>query len=299
MQRLLQFTPNPVSMQAQLADLIKLLRPIYHHLALEIRHRRNVDQLKADDCLIIACMLYRIETRDVSERHLYHCLIMAGLQLPERSRFNRRCRAMANPLKTIRLILLHQWVHSPLYCVIDSAPILLTAPVRNFRAKVLKGVANIGFNATKQLYFYGLKWHCLMTAEGYIYTDKVTPAATHDMKVAQSLIETTPCPQVLGDVGYLSQPLKQRLAQENIHFWTPVRKNMKQPTNVDTTLLKKQRRTIETVIGNLNTVGHFEHLGIRTKSGLSSRLAALLTWHTITVHKQLLAGRSGLKIIDY
>jgi hypothetical protein len=104
---------------------------------------------------------------------------------------------------------------------------------------------------------------------------------------------------VLGDAGYLSQPLKQRLAAKHIQFWTPVRKNMKQPANVDTTLLKQERRTIETVIGNLNLVGHFEHLGIRTMSGLESRLEALLTWHTINVHKQILAGRSGFKIVDY
>jgi hypothetical protein len=74
---------------------------------------------------------------------------------------------------------------------------------------------------------------------------------------------------------------------------------MKQPTNVDTTLLKQERRTIETVIGNFNLVGHFDHIGIRTMSGLAARLEALLTWHTITVHEQLSAGRSGFKIVDY
>jgi hypothetical protein len=74
---------------------------------------------------------------------------------------------------------------------------------------------------------------------------------------------------------------------------------MTQPTNVDTTLLKQERRTIEKVIGNLNLVGHFKHLEIRTMSGLESRLKALFTWHTINVHKQISAGRSGFKIVDY
>jgi hypothetical protein len=72
---------------------------------------------------------------------------------------------------------------------------------------------------------------------------------------------------------------------------------MKQPTNVDTTLLKQERWTIETVISNLNLVGPFEHLGIRTMSGIESQLEALLTWHNINVHKQISAGRSGFKIV--
>jgi hypothetical protein len=61
-------------MQARLSKLVNLLRPIYHHLTRRIRCRRNVKQLKADDCLIVACMLYRINCRDASECHLYHCL---------------------------------------------------------------------------------------------------------------------------------------------------------------------------------------------------------------------------------
>jgi len=41
---------------------------------------------------------------------------------------------------------------------------------------------------------------------------------------------------------------------------------------VNSNFLKNLRRHIETFFNNLNTVGHFEHLGIRTLSGLNARL---------------------------
>lgn len=65
---------------------------------------------------------------------------------------------------------------------------------------------------------------------------------------------------------------------------------------VNSNYLKNLRRHIETFFNNLNILGHFEHPGIRTLSGLAVRLESMLLWMTINVHKQILSGNSGLKI---
>ena len=43
--------------------------------------------------------------------------------------------------------------------IIDSFPIPLCQPIRNFKSKGLGDYANVGYNATKGQYFYGCKCH--------------------------------------------------------------------------------------------------------------------------------------------
>ncbi len=293
-------TTNPI--QDQLQKFIKILNPIYQKLAPTIRFRRNHNHLIASDVVIMATMLLRIELRDPSESHFHHQLKSWGLRLPERSRYHRRCKDLAQILKLIQAILLKRWATTtPSFEIIDSAPITLASARRSQQAKVLRGIAQKGFNATKGTYYYGLKLHAVMDDQGFFRTWDVTAANVDDRQAAEELLAVAPCRLVLADGGYLSQPLNDRLVTTyGIHLWTPKRRNMAMTdSKVKAAWCKNHRRRIETGFDNLNTVGHFEHPRIQSLSGLAARLAALFVWHTIKVHEQLEAGRSGLKIIDY
>ena len=61
--------------------------------------------------------------------------------------------------------------------IIDSFPLPLCQPVRNHRARIFDGLADIGYNASKRLWFYGFKVHMLVTLSGYILNYVVTPAS--------------------------------------------------------------------------------------------------------------------------
>ena len=270
---------------------------LYLKIDKTFRCRRNYRQLKVDDVTILACMLLRIEWRYPSEKHFHEQLLSWGITLPERTRYNRRCRQLTPVMKLIRTWLLKEWLIAPAYEVIDSAPITLASARRSHYAKVLREVADKGYNATKRTYYYGFELHAVMVDEGYFVNWKITPASVDERAVAPGLLLDSPCRQVLADGGYLSSALKSRLYDEYaINLWTPVRKNMKKPAGENTAELKDKRRQIETGFNNLNTVGHFEHPAIRTLSGLESRLEAMFLWHTINVHANLVAGISGLKI---
>nr|WP_219912680.1 transposase [Bombilactobacillus bombi] len=52
-------------------------------------------------------------------------------------------------------------------------------------------------------------------------------------KMVTTLINQANFPQILADLGYLSQPLKQQLARQGINLWTPKRKNMRQDSKVN------------------------------------------------------------------
>ncbi|WP_203640204.1 IS982 family transposase [Levilactobacillus wangkuiensis] len=296
MQGLLKTIPKSNLIQETIRKFIRIITPVYQLLPKYIRFRQNYQQLKVSDITIIACMLTRIDLRDPSETHFHQTLIAAGIIVPERSRYNRRCRNLLQIMKLIRWQLLKKYRHNTTYEIIDSAPITLVSARRSNQARVLQGVANKGFNATKQLYYYGFKLHAVMDNNGYFVNWELTAANVDDRKTVEELLGKTPAHQVLADGGYLSRPLQQQLRTQGINFWFPLRKNMRDSGHVNSSFLKNQRRHIETGFNNLNTVGHFEHPGTCTLIGLGSRLAALFLWNTLKVHSNLVRGRSGLRI---
>ncbi|KRL80195.1 transposase [Secundilactobacillus paracollinoides DSM 15502 = JCM 11969] len=286
---------NPI--QVKLKKFIQIIEPIYLTLNKSVRLRRNYRQEKVSDLVILATMLMRIQLRDPSETHFHQMMLVWGISLPERSRYNRRCRNLLLIMRFIRWQLVRKYSQSSTYEILDSAPMTLASARRSQAASVLHSQANKGFNATKETFFYGFKFHIVLNDQGYVMNWELTPASTDDRKVVEELLLTTPCTHILADGGYLSNRLKERLLTVyGIRLWTPVRKNMKQPKE-DVSLLKNLRRHIETVFNNLNTVGHFEHLGIRTLKGLGIRIESMLLWQTIKVHEQLENGKSGFKIV--
>ncbi len=100
--------------------------------------------------------------------------------------------------------------------IMDSFPLPLCQPIRNHSAKIVNDVADIGYNATKNLWFYDFKVYILVTLSGLILNYVVTPASVHDIKVVDELLEGCRQSVVLVDLGYLSQKLKDRLEQKRL-----------------------------------------------------------------------------------
>ena len=52
------------------------------------------------------------------------------------------------------------------FLIIDSFPVPVCQPIRNYRAKIFGGYANIGYKATKKICFYGFKVHAIVSDDG-------------------------------------------------------------------------------------------------------------------------------------
>ncbi len=194
-----------------------------------IRLRRNHQHLIASDVVIMATMLMRFEQRDCSENRFYHELVAWGLRLPERSRYHRRCKALTQVLKLIRAILLRRWQTATPYEIIDSAPIVLASERRSSQAKVMRGLAHKGFNATKGHYFYGSE---TTRSDGcprlFPRLGSYRRQRGRSARGRRTLVSGTTSVCLGRWRGYLGQPLNDRLAATyGIYLWTPKRKNMK------------------------------------------------------------------------
>jgi len=143
--------------------------------------------------------------------------------------------------------------------------------------------AGIGFCASKDIRYAGYKTATIVGMNGCI-EDFVTGSATpHDAPYGEALLLVQGAGSYLGDKGFLFKAdTCQALAAKNIRLITPQRSNMKQTnTRNQRWLLKRYRRIVETVNGQLTEHFHFDRPGAKSERGLLSRLLYKITAHTL------------------
>ena len=169
------------------------------------RKRRNYTQSKVSDVKILTPETFRIINGKMSQRSSISAFRQQHpkMVLPERSRFNRRVRQLGWLVRFIRNKLCEKTVDtsSKMNGIVDSFPIPVCQTSRNLRAKLFKNKADIGFNVTKKISFYGFKAHVEINFDGYILNYVITKASIHDTKEAPELIMSSPCHHILADVG--------------------------------------------------------------------------------------------------
>src|SRR5918997_3376690 len=218
--------------------------------------------------------------------------------LPERSRYNRRRRALSEALNTVRRHVLARLLallppdERPL-CLIDSLPV----PVVGFHHArgdhAWRGWASYGYNATKKQTFYGFKLHVVTTADGIIVDFALAPAHLSDGTFTAQLLGDKYHLLTLGDKAYIDAPLQADLAAtHDVLLLTPKRENQRVQVPTETTaLINHFRQMIETI--NSQLAGHLQIETNKAKrmSGLVARLQAKLAAHTLGMYLNVLTGR--------
>ncbi len=213
----LQYAAKSHHLQWHIKQLSQICSQFYRTYCPDsLKHRRNIGLAKVSDESLLVLLLLQAELGITSHRHFYRiCQLFFGGNLPERSHFNRRTKQLIWLVQLIRQALSGA-ISPDTIVIMDSFPLPLCQPIRNHRAKIVNDVADIGYNATKNLCFYGFKVHMLVTLLGVILNYVVTPASVHDIKVVDELLEGCRQSVVLADLGYLSQELKDKLEQKRL-----------------------------------------------------------------------------------
>ena len=263
--------------------ILKIMPLYQHYVPNYLRRRRNVNQSKLTDIQVIALMCWQVELKMTVQTRFYSflrkCVFING-QLPERSRFNRICNRDGLIIQVIRYHLIHDKVQ-PKFTIIDSLPMPLCKPIRNFRAKIFNGLANNGYNSTKKMYYYGFKGSFEVDGNsGIVMAYTLTEASLHDIKMVKTLVNQYPCRKILADEGYISKRLKFELDKLGIWFWTPKRKDMK-PYHYNDRFLRRLCRRIETVFSGLESLFNIENNRGRSLAGFQTRLEQCLLVDTL------------------
>ena len=217
--------------------------------------------------------------------------------VPERSRFNRRRRALApaiNALRRATLRLLDLAEDRP--CAIDSLPVpalrFHLVPSSSAVGHWTEHGAAFGKVTTKQQTIFGYKLQLLVTLNGVILDFLLAPANVNDLEAGAELLAKHRDLLVLGDKGYLSGPVAaDLLATTGVTLLTVPRKNQRvQLPPALAALQTRWRQIVETVNGQLATLFHIEDNHAHSFDGLRARLYSKLTAHTLAIYVNRLLG---------
>lgn len=135
------------------------------------------------------------------------------------SAFSALCENLVINQEVSSVIGLRNWV-------VDSLPIVMAGPRTSARAKVAPDLADKGYCASKNLYFYGVKLHCVgllkpntIPAPSFV---GLAPASVNDHNVFEQISTKLTAGRVFADKAYRDAEHQQRLLEkQNIHLLTP------------------------------------------------------------------------------
>lgn len=187
-------------------------------------------------------------------------------------------------------------VHALPVHVVDGFPL----PVCHFRrahfSRCFTGEAAFGYCATKRWIYYGFKMLLLIDARGAIAGFSAVPANVDERDALEAMDVSPLKGLLLGDKGYLRKELTAHLAAGGLCLQTPVRTNMPETRPAPfLDWMSKQRRLIETVIGQLSQRFHIQVNRARDRWHLTSRLYRKFAAHTLCT---LINWQDGRSLLD-
>jgi hypothetical protein len=217
--------------------------------------------------------------------------------LPERSRLNRRRRALQHAINDLRRVALRLLdLAQDRQAVIDSLPV----PVLHFHLVPSSPTtstwraagAAFGKVCSKKQTIFGYKLHLLVTLGGVILDFALAPANEHDLTVGAEVLAEQHDLLVLGDKAYYSAPVAAALwAESGVRLFALPRANQRAALPPAVVALHTRcRQIIETVNDQLTEQLQIEANHAKTFWGLCARLYSKLTAHTLCVYLNRLLG---------
>ena len=210
------------------------------------------------------------------------------------SRFNRRRHQLTEVMEAIREQLRDSWrARHPLakdeahLRLVDSAPISIRTYTRGGRCRSIPLEWRdewFGVCASKKSKFFGPRCHITTTLDQMIDTWLLAPGSYEDRKPMVALLENRQGVGVIGDKGYVSQELADRLWDEGEHLLLALKRdNQKErwPDGIQK-ILGYLRHRVETAFSVLTTVFSFERPKSRSLTGLINRTTTKILAHTMS-----------------
>ena len=254
-----------------------------HRLIPSQRQRRREGKLSLGEMLFIMVLFHLSPFKDFKHFWLY------GVEQKYRDCFGdlpsyARFVALMPRLFTPFCVLLHslKGEETGVY-IADSTPLAVCRNARINRHRTFEGLAARG--KTTMGWFFGFKLHVVMNHRGELMAVRITPGNTDDRKPLEAMAEGLQG-KLLGDKGYISQALFERLWQKGLHLITGIRKNMKNHLMpiLDKLLLRK-RFIVETLFDRLKSGMGLEHSRHRSPANALVHILSCLAAYSLSENK--------------
>jgi hypothetical protein len=161
---------------------------------------------------------------------------------------------------------------------IDSTSLKVCHNRRIHSHKVFEGCARRG--KTSVDWFYGFKLHLVINDCGELLSLRLTPGNTDDRRPVPELVKGL-FGKLVGDKGYISQPLFEALYDDGVRLVTKLKRGMRNRLLpfFDKIMLRK-RAIIESVMDQLKNISQIEHSRHRSVANCFVNLLAGLVAYT-------------------
>jgi hypothetical protein len=139
---------------------------------------------------------------------------------------------------------------------VDSAAVAVCHNRRIHQHKVFAGRVARGHTSMDS--FFGFKLHLLVNDCGELLALYLTPGYSQEVKLLPRLVNWL-IGKLLGDKGYLSQPLFEKVLEQEVQLITKLRSNMKNCLSPLADMLLRKRSMCETNKGQLWNISQIEH----------------------------------------
>ncbi|MCQ2217387.1 MAG: IS982 family transposase [Paludibacteraceae bacterium] len=244
-------------------DFCKIFNQKIQKYTFKANTKRNYHRdstLSMAEVMTIIVMFHSSGYRCLKHFYLNHiCLNMRHLfpRVVSYNRFVELERMVAVPLALlIKKVLLGKCTG---ISFVDSTPLRVCRSQRILIHKTFKGIAQRG--KCSMGWFFGFKLHIVCNEKGEILNYMLTPGDIDDRKPLEyeSFMEFI-YGKLIGDKGYISKHLFNKLFVDGIQLITKLKSNMKGATmSVSDALLLRKRAIIETVNDELKNIAQVEH----------------------------------------
>lgn len=216
--------------------------------------------------------------------------------LTDRSNFVRQCANLWGVKQRFFEYISHFQDHY--LQIVDSMPLEVCKFVRARRTKQFKESGKYGkwFGQT----FFGYRLHLKINDLGMIRNFILAPANESDRKYVEPLLADDVGGWLLGDKGYQSKPLKQKLWNDRkMYLQTSIKKNEKKDSPLPIETIRKLtgiRRLVETVNGQLAERYDIKSTFARDLWHLMNRIIRKILSHTIGVYINIINNVEPLKL---
>jgi hypothetical protein len=242
------------------------------------RKRGPAPRLSLSEVMTILIHFHQSHYRDFKAYYTQQVCKHMRSEFPGLVSYTRIVELMPSALPALYFYLYGRFGQTTGVAFIDSTPLPVCHNKRIGRHRVFADVAARGKSSMG--WFYGFKLHLIVNDQGELLAFQLTPGNVDDRKPVPQMSNNL-WGKLVGDRGYLSQPLFEQLFERGLQLITPLRKNMKNRLVVlDDKLLTRKRAVIETIIDQLKNISQILHTRHRSTINFAVNLIAGLIAYT-------------------
>ncbi len=262
-----------VSLFCEIDDFLKVFESIWRkHQLGNGRIRNRHSGLSLSEVMTILVMYHQSDHKTLKGFYLRKIAVDHRQDFPHLVSYNRFVELQRRCVLPLFFYLVCKRGSCTGVSFIDATGLKVCHNLRIPSHRVFRGSAERDYSSTG--WYYGFKLHLAVNERGEILGFYLT-AANVDERETVDWITQNLTGKLIGDKGYISQNLFEKLMQRGLKLITKLRKNMKNRfLELEDKLLLRKRAIIETINDQLKNISNIEHSRHRSLWNFLGNLAS-------------------------